>query len=208
MSTVSIGLLMFLAGCGNKNPDSVKQQADNNVKAAGNPAIQNASYATSCTSGSLNFAGLKFPGAKTDYDLSDLNFTKKQLYYSDDCKTSAFFVQEKGKVNVIAKSGHIANALEEDFNFEHTTVTITNEPMVKAFNLVNACGFTDWAPNVEKDVSSQANLILCPGKYSPRTAHEIVLIENTNMFMGANTNQEPSKSRPVELDRYHIFKKQ
>jgi hypothetical protein len=205
---MAVGLLIAAQGCGKKSSDEIKQQADNKINAKGNAAIQNASYATDCSSDDYNFGTVKFPGAKTDYDLSDFSFTKKYIRYSDDCKTAAFIVQEKGTIKKVAESGLIANALEEDFNFEHTTVTIANSTVVAGFNLVHACGFNDWALNVEKDVSAQATQFLCPGSKSPRTAKELVLVENSNMYMGANTKQDDSQGRPVQLDRTLVFKKQ
>ena len=208
ITALSLGVVACVAGCGKKSSDESKAQADNNLKAKGNAAIQTASYTTDCSSANLDFAGVKFPGARTDYDLSDLGFTKKQFYFTDDCKTSAFFVQEKGQVAVIGNSGAIPGALEEDFKYEHTTVTLTNEALVKAFNLIKACGVSDWAVNVEKDVSNQADQALCPGKASPRIALEVVLVDNNTMLMGANTNQDATKGRPVQLDRTTVFKKQ
>lgn len=206
-STLALGLLSVLVACGNKSSDDVQKQVDNNLNSKGNLAIQNATYMNDCSTSDYGIGDLKFPGAQTAYELSDLNFVKRQIYYTDDCHTTAITVQEKGKLNVVARSGSLPGALEEDFNFEHTTVTLSNDKIVAAFNAIKACGAGDWAVNVEKDVSAQASQVLCPGKAAPRTAPEVVLVENNQMFMGANTNQEAAQGRPQALNRNLVFKK-
>ena len=207
-SAVVVSLVLSLAACGNKNSDDVKQQVKNDINAKNSPVVQTASYGTTCSSAGFSFLTLKFPGVKTQYDMSDLDFTKKQLYYTDDCKNQAMVVQEKGKVNVVGPSGLVPGAFEEDFNFEHTTVTLTSDVLVKLFNASHVCGLGDWALNGERDVSVQADKILCPGKVSPRKALELVLIEGSNMFLGANSNKDVSEGRPLKLDRDIVFQKQ
>ena len=193
-------------GCGKKSADDVAKQVKNTANADGNKAAATASYATACSSSTIpNIDVIKFPGVITQYDLSSLEFTRKQFYFTDgNCQNMAFTVQEKGKVNILGKSNAVANAVDEDFSFEHTTVTVNSDTLLKGFNFFNICGKNDWALSVEKDVSQQAAGLKCPGKASPRASQEVVLVEGNNMFMGADSAQAV---RPATVDRKTVYLK-
>ena len=201
-------LSISIGACKGSDSSTAPQQVKNNVAANGNAAIQAASYATVCTNAAA-IGDLKTSGFRTVYDLSDLDFTRKQIYYTDgDCKNEAVVVQEKGKLVVKGPSPSVEGALNEDFNFEHTTVTIRNGIILDGFNSFGFCGAKDWAKDVEKDVSSQATQKTCPGKASPRIAYEIVLIKDGNLVLGADTEKTTEAERPTQPDLSKVYLKQ
>ncbi len=193
-------LCLALAACAKDEVQEVREKVKNTAYAQGTAAADTASYSTACASATLPDVGpIKFPGVKTQYDLSSLDFTKKRVYYTDsECTKAGFTVEEKGKVSITGKSTIVADAVDEDFNFEHTTVTIQSETLVAVFNLAGICGITDWALDNQRDVSVQSALISCPGKPSPRVAPEVVLIEGNVLYLGQETD---SAVRPTKVDR-------
>ncbi len=202
------GLFIAIGACGAKNASDAAQGVENLKKANGNSAADSASYASACVSSTLPDVGpIKFPGTKTIYELSALTFRKIQAYYSDgNCTNEALIITESGKV-VFNGTAQPNQPAQEDFNFEKTTVKLQTDTVVKAFNLLQICGFTknEWAEGTDIDVGSQSNQATCPGKPSPRTAQELVLIQNLNLYLGANADQP---MRPDHVDQSRVYTKQ
>lgn len=200
-------LAAFVSSCGEKGEDS-NRAVNNQVKAKGNKAVQTASYASECTSSTLpDIGALKFPGMRTQYDLSALQVTRKVFYYSDgDCKDEAMIVQEKGKIEVHGDSAGEPGALDEDFNLDETTVTLRSDTLISVFNTFNICGINDWGLNAERKVTEQAAQVTCPGQ-PKRKALEVVKVEGDDLSLGNNAQNGPAEGRPSKVDTTLKFKK-
>lgn len=212
--TALTALVLLSLGCGKSASDAIADtsaQTSNKTTADGNAAIQDATYTSPCTSSTIPDVGpIKFPGMQTFFELSDYQFTKHVVYFSDaDCKIAAFDVRETGNVHVVGKSAAVAGALGEDFNYTNTNITIQNDLVLAAFNAASACGINDWAKATARDTSAQSGSGLCPGKASPRKAADVVLVQNGNqLFLGAGADQDAATPRPTAVDNAHGFLKQ
>jgi len=202
-------LIMGLAACGEKSGNDVKQAAQNAVNAMGKGPVNMASYASACTSATLpNIGIIKFPGTKTIFEISMLNFKKTQGYYTDgNCTKEGIVVEETGKVDILGDSKAVPGALDEDFHFNTTTVTVKNDAIAKAFNFAHICNYNndEWAVNVELDVSSRATGATCPGQPSPRVAQEVVLVNDRSLLLGADALQP---NRPGKINQERVYLRQ
>jgi len=190
-----------LSACGAKNANDAAQGAAN-IKAAGRSGTVNeAKYASTCspTPKIPALGALVFLSSKTTYELSPVTFKKTVSYYSDQgCTKESLLVSESGKINVV-NSPQPSGATQEDFLFDKTSIKPIGDDTTKLLNLQNMCGFTsnEWVTGQERDVSSQAAGASCPGKPSPRTAQELAIIKDGNLYLGGDTDKT---QRPDQID--------
>lgn len=205
-TTLCLGFILGVAACGAKNASQAQQEVQNAVKAGSNLAADKATYVSPCVSSTLPDVGaIKFPGTKTAYELSLLNFTRKQFYYTDgNCINEAIVVQESGTeaYNGTAQKDQPAQV---DFGFDKTSVKVQSQELANLFSTFKICGINAWTVGVDTDVTAQSTQITCPGKPSPRTAQELVLVKDNVMYLGADTNQA---QRPDHVDMTKGFVKQ
>jgi hypothetical protein len=201
-----LGVITIVGACEAKNAGQAKQEAVNAIKAGSNPAGDKATYVSPCVSSTLPDVGaLKFPGTKTVYELSLLNFSKKQFYYTDgDCATEAIVVQESGteSFNGSAQSDQPAQV---DFNFVKTSVKVQSQELANLFSTFKICGIDNWTVGTDTDVTAQSTQMTCPGKPSPRTAQDLVFVKDNFLYLGADSNQA---QRPDHVDMTKGFVKQ
>ncbi len=211
MSATSLSLtaLLALSACGDSNKATDTAQAVKNVaNAQGKVVIEKANYISGCgISSAPNIGAIKFPGMQTEYDFANPGFTKKVFYFSDaECKTVSYVVEETGKFDVLGDA-KVTQASNINFNFETTKIKVSDPLVLAAFNLVKACGIGDWTADADRDVSTQADAGLCPGKAAPRTASDIVKSQDGVLSMGANSNQDSAKGFPEQFDNNIAFAK-
>ncbi len=206
-SLILVSLFMF--ACTKDTAADIDEESKNKITASGNPALQNATYAAPCgTSNLAHIGSIPLLASQTYVEMGSLNFNKRQVYFTDaDCKTMAFQIQERGRIHVAGKSAVVANALDEDFNYESITLMVHDELVMNAFNQVSLCGINNWTKGTERDLGVQASVGICPGQVSHRKTIEIVLVENNQLYFGADDNPDNAHKRPTQVNRSRPFSK-
>lgn len=207
-----VGTTAALAlGACNKSSDDAKQEAANVVKANTNPAIKSGTYSSPCSVSFLASLGaLKPAAAKTVFEVSSLDFKKKQIYYDDtECKREAVSISESGKLEVVGSSRGDNEPLSVRVRFDKTSVYVNTEKAVAEFNAVGMCGHKDWAAgeNNQKVVTAEAARLKCPGKVSPRETSDLILVKDNKLFLGGEMDQDANKGFPSKVDDSKPYQK-
>jgi hypothetical protein len=139
-------------------------------------------YTTPCLAEQFQIAGLKVPSNKKYYLEQDGRFNRTELFYvtEKDCGNEIFVVNENGFVTDTGFG-------ERDATYEKTSVILRNDLAVAAFNQAQVCGFSDWELDIEKDIS--AGTEPCFAQARPRTEHQAMLVEGTNLYFGETKNK-------------------
>jgi hypothetical protein len=202
-----------VAACGdNKAAEITKGLSDRRGTTADTPAPTNneftegALYSTACDAANLEYGGIRFPGIKTTFSMTDTKFTKQNLYYTDNCRTQSMLVTEAG--DTLRSTTSEITPLEVDLSYDRASVVLQNDLIVSAFNLATVCGFSDWELNVEKIITGETQTPGCPVKPAPRAQPLLLLVEGSTLYFGETVDSSSTSGRPVQVDRNLKFIKQ
>lgn len=187
-----------ITSCG-KNADQVVQDAKTTS------GVDNGDYVAECTTSVI--PGLA-ASVKETINLSSGNFTKKQHFYTDaSCATESFVVLQKGEIVNRGSSSTVKNGQLVDFNYQSVLIQPSKDSSIKVLNTLHICSVTNWEMGKEVDISSIRGKIYCPGNGAPRTAYDIMLIDGSNLYLGANAEELEQAKRPVQLDSKKVLRK-
>lgn len=185
---ITMGVGLFLAGCGE---DSPTKDAENLVKA---PSLMD-TWTNECKESEiLELSTRKY------IEFSGNNFVQLHEFYSkSDCQSPAVALTYRGTFTLGEKEN--TGAWTVDSTFNTAQVTALNAFGQKVLETAKFCGIATWPINQAMTVGNQEN---CPVKSVPSIEFNRALVESDKLYLGnsslTNGVRNPNERPNIERD--------